>query len=111
MPRRPQYDREDLIERARDIFWRQGWAGTSLKDLEAVLNMTPGSFYRAFGSKDSLFELALEKYAADGAARLEALAEEQGALATLKLYPRLVIENGAAAAKASRRGPACAELA
>ena len=110
MPRRPSYDRDTLIERARDIFWRQGWAGTSLKDLEAVLNMKPGSFYAAFGSKDALFELALEKYAADGAARLEALAEEHGALATLKLYPRLVIENGAAAAKACMLAKTVLEL-
>lgn len=110
MPRRPEYDRDVLIDRARDIFWRQGWAGTSLKDLEAVLNMKPGSFYAAFGSKDALFELALEKYAADGAARLLGLAEEQGALATLKLYPRLVIENGAAAAKACMLAKTVLEL-
>lgn len=110
MPRRPAYDRDVLIDRARDIFWRQGWAGTSLKDLEAVLNMKPGSFYAAFGSKDALFELALEKYAADGADRLLQLAEEQGAFETLKQYPRLVIENGAAAAKACMLAKTVLEL-
>lgn len=110
MPRRPQYDREDLIERARDIFWRQGWAGTSLKDLEAVLNMKPGSFYAAFGSKDALFELALDKYAADGAERLATLAREHGALETLKMYPGLVIENGTAATTACMLAKTVLEL-
>ena len=60
MPRKPNYDRNDLINRARDLFWKRGWAGTSLKDLEGELQMKPGSFYAAFGSKDALFELALE---------------------------------------------------
>ena len=73
MPRKPSYDREDLIERARDLFWQRGWAGTSLKDLEASLKMKPGSFYAAFGSKDALFELALDRYAADGSERMLSL--------------------------------------
>ncbi|MEL7079866.1 MAG: TetR/AcrR family transcriptional regulator, partial [Pseudomonadota bacterium] len=34
MPRKPAYDKNALIDRARDLFWKQGWAGTSLKDLE-----------------------------------------------------------------------------
>ena len=66
MPHKPNYDRDELIVRARDLFWKRGWAGTSLKDLEAVLQMKPGSFYAAFGSKEALFALAMEKYATDG---------------------------------------------
>ncbi|PJI86183.1 TetR family transcriptional regulator [Yoonia maricola] len=100
MPRRPNYDRDDLIERARDLFWQHGWAGTSLKDLEAALQMKPGSFYAAFGSKDALFELALDKYASDGAARLGALAAKLGPLQALQQFPAHVITNDDAPAKA-----------
>lgn len=100
MPRRPSYDRDELIERARDVFWQQGWAGTSLKDLEKILDMRPGSFYAAFGSKDALYELALDKYAHDGLERLETLAKELGALEALKLYPKLIVTNKENAAKA-----------
>ncbi|MEP3296984.1 MAG: helix-turn-helix domain-containing protein [Pseudoruegeria sp.] len=100
MPRKPNYEREDLIERARDLFWKRGWAGTSLKDLEASLQMRPGSFYAAFGSKDALFALAMEKYTLDGQARLSALARSHGALEALKLFPAVVIENEKAPAKA-----------
>jgi len=92
MPRKPLYDRDDLIHRARDLFWKQGWAGTSLKDLEKTLNMNPGSFYAAFGSKDALYTLALDKYALDGAERLDALAAELGPLEALQNFPFLVIE-------------------
>lgn len=100
MPRKPSYDREDLITRAKDLFWKRGWAGTSLKDLEGELNMKPGSFYAAFGSKDALFALALDKYSGDGVARITALAQEHGPLRALQKFPALMIENDEAPAKA-----------
>lgn len=100
MSRRPSFDRQDLIERARDVFWRQGWAGTSLKDLEKVLDLRPGSFYAAFGSKEALYELALDTYAQEGLTRLTELAAEIGPLEALKTHPKRVITNTKNAAKA-----------
>ena len=100
MPRKPNYDRDELIECARDLFWRQGWAGTSLKDLEDTLQMKPGSFYAAFGSKDALYGLTLDKYLSDGMERLRALEEEHGALGALQKFPFQVIANTAAPARA-----------
>ncbi|MEP3046456.1 MAG: TetR/AcrR family transcriptional regulator [Roseibium sp.] len=110
MPRRPNYDREELIDRSRDLFWKRGWAGTSLKDLEASLQMKPGSFYAAFGSKDALFELAMEKYAEDGRRRLEGLTEEQGPIGALKSLPAMVVGNDDAPAKACMLSKTLVEL-
>ncbi|MCG7521755.1 TetR/AcrR family transcriptional regulator [Ruegeria sp. Ofav3-42] len=110
MPRKPEYDRDALIAQARDIFWRQGWAGTSLKDLERELKLKPGSFYAAFGSKDALYGLALERYAREGVARLRALADQMGPLEALKAQPRLVIEASDAPAKACMLAKTYAEL-
>jgi TetR/AcrR family transcriptional repressor of nem operon len=110
MPRKPSYDREDLIERARDLFWQRGWAGTSLKDLEASLKMKPGSFYAAFGSKDALFELALDRYAADGSERMKTLARNEGPLPALQKFPRMVISNDTAPAKACMLSKTLLEL-
>ncbi|MEX0285010.1 MAG: TetR/AcrR family transcriptional regulator [Paracoccaceae bacterium] len=92
MPRRPSFDRDALIEQARDLFWHRGWAGTSLKDLERELKLKPGSFYAAFGSKDALYALALERYAQDGVARLTGLANEIGPLETLKTQLQHVVD-------------------
>ncbi|MDA9207380.1 TetR/AcrR family transcriptional regulator [Octadecabacter sp.] len=100
MPRRPSYDKQELICRARDVFWRKGWAGTSLKDLENVLQLNPGSIYSAFGSKDALYSLALDRYIADGSAGLERMVADIGPLATLQAYPKSILENDAAAARA-----------
>ena len=110
MARKPEYDRDLLIEKARDLFWAQGWAGTSMKDLEAGLGVKPGSFYAAFGSKDALFELALERYAEDGLARIQALSEELGPLQALQSFPKLVIERKDAPAKACMLSKTLLEL-
>lgn len=111
MPRKPAYDRDALIDRARDLFWKQGWAGTSMKDLESRLGLKPGSFYAAFGSKNALFELALDRYAEAGLARLSALACEFGALGALKLYPALVIKGSGDTARACMLAKTVLELA
>ncbi|MEM7069752.1 MAG: helix-turn-helix domain-containing protein [Pseudomonadota bacterium] len=110
MPRKPNYNRDDLIDRARNLFWQRGWAGTSLKDLEAELQMKPGSFYAAFGSKDALFELAIEKYAADGVERLNNLARDNGPIEALKRFPNLVITKDDAPAKACMLSKTLLEL-
>ncbi|PWJ18325.1 TetR/AcrR family transcriptional regulator [Jannaschia seohaensis] len=88
MPRPPSFDREEIIARARDLFWRQGWAGTSMKDLERELGLKPGSFYAAFGSKDALFALTLERYAEAGEAALAAHAAALSPLEALKAHLR-----------------------
>ncbi|SFR61236.1 transcriptional regulator, TetR family [Yoonia tamlensis] len=95
MARTATYDREDLIKRAKTVFWKRGWAGTSLKDLEAALDTRPGSFYAAFGSKEALYKLALNQYAQEGRDKINALCEAQGPLAALQAYPRIVVEDPA----------------
>ena len=110
MSRKPNYDRNELIDRARDLFWKRGWAGTSLKDLEAELQMKPGSFYAAFGSKDALFELAMDRYANDGAERLRELARRFGPLRALQRFPEIAIGADDVPAKACMLSKTLLEL-
>lgn len=62
MKRARPYDRETALDAALNLFWTKGYYATSLKDLEAVLNMKPGSIYAAFSSKEALYLSALERY-------------------------------------------------
>lgn len=110
MPRKPSYDRNELILRARDLFWARGWAGTSLKDLEAGLNMKPGSFYASFGSKDALFELALQTYSKESLARVDTLVAEHGALKALQMLPLAIVQNPDTPAKACMLSKTLLEL-
>lgn len=62
MARTARYDRDTALEAAMTLFWRKGYHATSLKDLEVVLKLKPGSIYAAFQSKENLFLLALRRY-------------------------------------------------
>ncbi|MCZ4353556.1 TetR/AcrR family transcriptional regulator [Roseovarius aestuarii] len=110
MSRKPNFNRDELINLARDLFWKRGWAGTSLKDLEAALKIKPGSFYAAFGSKDALFELAMDKYASDGAERLKELAHRYGPIKALQRFPEMAVGNATAPAKACMLSKTLLEL-
>lgn len=59
-----QYDRTELLDRAIELFRRQGFNGTSTAELVTELGVNRKSMYAEFGSKQELFEAALERYAA-----------------------------------------------
>jgi len=71
MARASIHNRQDSLERALQLFWQKGFHATSLKDLEKALDMRPGSIYATFGSKDGLFQEALERYSRLGLVELE----------------------------------------
>lgn len=73
MAGRARYDRAEVLGKARDLFWRKGYHATSLKDLEAALDLRPGSIYAGFGSKEELFAEALALYAEGSRAGVEAI--------------------------------------
>ncbi|QGZ64012.1 TetR/AcrR family transcriptional regulator [Paraburkholderia acidisoli] len=65
------YDPAEALARARDTFWRNGYAGTSLDDLSAATGMNRPSLYGAFGDKHALYLQAVERYVATGRAAME----------------------------------------
>jgi len=62
MSRTKQYDRTELLDRAVELFRRQGFNGTSTAELVAEFGVNRKSMYAEFGSKQELFEAALERY-------------------------------------------------
>ena len=62
MGRAKQYDRTDLLNRAVELFRRQGFNGTSTAELVAELGVNRKSMYAEFGSKQQLFEATLAHY-------------------------------------------------
>lgn len=70
-------DRDEALETALQLFWRHGYEGTSVADLTAAMGVTPPSLYTAFGSKERLYQEALDRYATShGSFIARALAEE-----------------------------------
>jgi TetR/AcrR family transcriptional repressor of nem operon len=56
------FDPDVALERARNVFWRRGYDGTGIAELEAELGLGRKSLYDTFGSKRELYLRALEHY-------------------------------------------------
>lgn len=61
-----EFEPEQAVEAALELFWRQGYANTSMQDLVDHLGIGRGSIYDTFGSKHALWVRALTKYCDDG---------------------------------------------
>jgi len=59
-----QFDPDQALARARDLFWRRGYDGTGIAELEAALGVGRKSLYDTFGNKRALYLRALEHYGA-----------------------------------------------
>ena len=60
------YDPQVALARAAEVFWKAGYAGTSLDDLAAATGMNRPSLYAAFGDKRDLYLKTLERYRQEG---------------------------------------------
>ncbi|WP_367110641.1 TetR/AcrR family transcriptional regulator [uncultured Psychrobacter sp.] len=87
MSAQAKFNRDDVIEKAKNLYWEKGYHATSMRNLQDVVDMRPGSIYAAFGNKDNLFKEALNRYAQEGAANLaNSIAQEETVLAGLKRF-------------------------
>lgn len=57
-----QFDPDEALDRALDVFWRHGYEGATLEELTAAMGINRPSLYAAFGSKEELFRKALDRY-------------------------------------------------
>ena len=57
------FDKEKALEAAMILFWEHGYEPTSLNQLKAAMgDISPASFYAAFGSKEALFDEVVLRY-------------------------------------------------
>jgi AcrR family transcriptional regulator len=69
LPHRPRgrprnFDRDDALGQAMELFWANGYEGTSISGLTERMGIGTKSLYAAFGSKEQLFSEALQLYLA-----------------------------------------------
>lgn len=57
------FDREQALAAAMHLFWRKGYAATSISDLTGAMGIGSPSLYAAFGAKEALYAEALAHYA------------------------------------------------
>lgn len=95
MSKTAKFNREDVIEKATNLYWEKGYHGTSMRNLQTAIDLRPGSIYATFGSKDNLFKEAIHHYAAKtGDLLQDCLDQSATPLTGLKLFiKKLIVDN------------------
>ncbi len=77
-----EFDRDEALKRARDLFWTRGYEGVSMADLVAELGLASARIYAAFGSKEALFREAVAHYQAHEGGFVDRILSAEPDLAT-----------------------------
>ncbi|PAD21936.1 TetR/AcrR family transcriptional regulator [Terribacillus saccharophilus] len=62
MARNKEFDENEVLRKAMELFWIQGYEKTSMQDLVKYMGIHRRSLYDTFGDKHTLFIKALEHY-------------------------------------------------
>jgi AcrR family transcriptional regulator len=62
MGRPKQFDPDEALCAALQVFWKQGFDGASLTDLTDAMGITRPSLYATYGNKEELFRKVLDRY-------------------------------------------------
>ena len=70
MARTKEFDENEVLKKAVDLFWLKGYNGTSMQDLVDGLGISRSSLYDTYGDKHTLFIKALECYQCTSSAKI-----------------------------------------
>ena len=62
MPRVKLFDEQEVLTKAMNLFWKQGYSATSVQDLVSHLGINRASLYDTFGDKEQLFKKSFALY-------------------------------------------------
>lgn len=60
--RTKEFDQDEVADAAMDVFWRKGYAATSVQDLVEETGLSRSSLYSTFKNKEELYQQALYRY-------------------------------------------------
>ncbi len=63
MGRKKKFEETQVLDRALEVFWENGFERSSLSSLTEATGLHKGSLYSSFKSKENLFSLCLTRYA------------------------------------------------
>ncbi|MFK3736315.1 TetR/AcrR family transcriptional regulator [Massilia sp. TN1-12] len=62
MGRHREFDVDEALDAVVDVFWSKGYEGASYTDLTRAAGVERPGLYAAFGNKEAMFRLALDRY-------------------------------------------------
>jgi AcrR family transcriptional regulator len=88
-----QFDEEEVIALALEVFWRKGLHDATMQDLAAATGVQRGSLYNAYGDKEAIFLRAFDQYTEQFLQTATDALAEGGVAARLQKFMDIVIVN------------------
>jgi len=76
MARKKEFNEEEALDKARELFWNKGFYDTSIQDLVNTLGINRGSLYDTYGGKKELFYASLNLHQSRNLTFLRAFLEK-----------------------------------
>src|ERR1700716_2408121 len=80
MARQKEFDREEALYKAMEVFWSRGYEAASIQDLVRHMGINRQSLYDTFGDKHALYLQALDLYRQVETSKLFELLERRGSV-------------------------------
>jgi len=97
MPRVKEFQPDEALEKAMQVFWHKGYEATSMEDLLNAMDLNRGSLYNTFGDKRKLFLKVMDRYCTAFVGPKLSLLDQPGpALPALRRFITGMIEGGLA---------------
>lgn len=100
MARSKEFNEDEALDKAMEVFWKQGYEKTSIQDLVGQMGIHRRSLYDTFGDKHSLFVQTLERYESLIAAQIrKQITEEMTTVESIRKIFELAIYSDNASPK------------
>nr|WP_294781535.1 TetR/AcrR family transcriptional regulator [uncultured Flavobacterium sp.] len=95
MARTKEFNEDQALDKAIEIFWHKGYNGTSAQDLVTHLGLSRSSLYDTFGDKQQLFVKSLKRYQQQSENSLKELLENSENIKTAftEIFKQAVLES------------------
>lgn len=88
-----QFDEQEVIAIALDVFWRKGLHDATMQDLATATGVQRGSLYNAYGDKEAIFLRAFDQYAEQFLEMIDNALAQDDTVARLQNFFDLIITN------------------
>src|SRR5256714_15658440 len=80
MARPKEFDRDEALQKAMEVFWSRGYEAASINDLVKHMGINRQSLYDTFGDKHALYLQALDRYREVEGRKMFELLEQPGSV-------------------------------
>jgi TetR/AcrR family transcriptional repressor of nem operon len=80
MARQKEFNRDEVLHKAMEVFWMRGYERASIQDLVEHMGISRQSIYDTFGDKHWLFLQALDRYREIQSRKVFAVLERPGSM-------------------------------